>query len=714
MIWYRLRWPREVTPDQIGLVFRLFASAGGQPIVIETVGSAGTVEHRLALPESRAGSVVDQLRAAIPGVAIEETPTRPPLGVSHAVELRLTTKRRPLRTEDMAGLSRALLTALAHLHEGEHLSVQWVLGRSLPAMTVPHDPHAIGRESWVGALLLAPFGPPPPADAELRTALRMKQGEPGWRAVGRVAVIARTPARERQLIRQVLGAIRAAEAPGVRFWVRTCRVRRVVTATTGWRLSLRLNVNELAVVSAWPVGTVTELPVAVIGSRLVPPSDAIHRTGLVIGRATYPGRERPVALEVSDARRHIHFIGPSGTGKSTVLLRLITQTIAAGRAVVVIDPKSDLIADTLSRISPERVSDVVLVDPTDGGERVVGFNPLAGGGRSPELVADQLLSLWRSLYVDSWGPRLADILGSALLTLARTPGMTIAALPVLLTNASFRRRIVARVSDPLGLGPFWATYESWSEPERQQAIAPVMNKLRPFLMRPELRQLLGQPEGFDLRRVFTERKILLVNSSKAMLGPESSALLSSLIVSQLWQAILGRVAIPSEKRHHVLIVLDEFQDYLRLPLDFTDALAQARGLGVGFALAHQYLKQCDPAIRSALLANAQSRVAFRLASEDARVLADGRLRAEDFQSLSAFQAYAQLVAGGTVQPWCSVATLPASEPISDPAKIRAVSANSYGVDRATVEADMQALVAGRQSKDHDDLKPRRRSGGTDD
>ena len=271
LMWYRLRWPREVTPEQITQVFRLLASAGGQPIVIETVGSVGAVEHRLALPESRGGSVVDQLRAAISGVAIEEVPTRPPLGASHAVGLRLTTRRRALRTDDMAGLNRALLTALAHLHKGEHLSVQWVLGRTLAATTVPHDPQAIGRESWVGALLLAPFGPPPPADAELRSALRTKQGEPGWRAVGRVAVIAKTPSRERQLIRQVLGAIRAAEAPGVRFWVRSCRVKPVITATAGWRLPLRLNVSELATISGWPVGPVNELPVTHDWQSIDPP-----------------------------------------------------------------------------------------------------------------------------------------------------------------------------------------------------------------------------------------------------------------------------------------------------------------------------------------------------------------------------------------------------------------------------------------------------------
>jgi hypothetical protein len=715
MTWYRLRWPREVTPEQITQVFRLLASAGGQPIVIETVGSAGSVEHRLALPESRAGSVVDQLRAVIPGLAIEEVPTRPPLGASHAVELHLTTKRRPLRTDDMTGLSRALLTALAYLHRGEQLSVQWILGRPLSAMTVPNDGRSIGRESWIGALLLAPFGPPHPADAELRSALRTKQGEPGWQMVGRVAVIAKIPSRERQLIRQVLGAIRAAEAPGVRFWVRACRVKRVVTATPGWRLPLRLNVAELATISAWPVGSVNELPVSMIGSRLVAPSRAIQRTGRIIGRATFPGAERPIALTPTDSLRHLHALGPSGVGKSTLLLNLIVQDMQAGRAVVVIEPKGDLIADVLARIPPKRVHDVVLLDPGDT-KRPIGLNPLALHDRSPELVADQLLGLFHSLHAANWGPRTHDILGASLLTLARTPGMSLAALPVLLTDASFRRLVVAGASDPIGLAPFWATYESWSEQQRAEAISPVMNKLRPLLLRPEMRAIIGQTRGsFDLRRIFTERKILLVDLSKGLLGPETSALLGSLVVSMLWQAILGRAAIAPERRHPVFVVVDEFQDYLHLPLDFADALAQARGLGVGFALAHQYLHQLGSDMRSAVLANAQSRVAFRLPAEDARIIASGSaLDPEDFQSLGAFEAYAQLVTGGTVQPWCSLETLPAGETLSEPAKVRVASREAHGVDRAAVEAAMQALVAGRRSRDHDDLKPRRRGGGTDE
>jgi hypothetical protein len=715
LAWHRLRWPREVTPEQIVQVCRLLATAGGQPVVIEAVGSGHLVEHRLALPEGRAKATVDQLRAAIPGLSVEALPTKPPTVMTHAVQLRLSTRRRPLRTDDPASVSRAILTALADVRRGERLALQWVLGRALTPMAVPNHLEGLGRESWLGALLLAPFGPLPVADPEVRNALRAKQGEAGWWAAARIAVMAKTPSRERQLIRQVLGAVCSAEAPGVSFSVSLARAPRVSRAQVPrWWWPLRVNASELATVSAFPVGVTGDLPVWMIGSRLVAPSAAIARRGRGIGKATFPGRERPLALTPTDSLRHVHALGPTGVGKSTLLLNLITQDMTAGRAVVVIEPKGDLVADVLERIPPERVDDVVLIDPTDI-ERPVGFNPLSRGGRSPELVADQLLGLFHSLYIAHWGPRTHDILGASLLTLARTPGMTLSALPLLLTDAGFRRQVVPRVSDPIGLGPFWSGFEAWSEAERAAATAPVMNKLRPLLLRSEMRAIVGQTRrSFDLRRVFTERKILLVSLSKGLLGPETSGLLGGLVISQLWQAVLGRAAIQPERRHPVFVYVDEFQDYMHLPLDFADALAQARSLGVGFVAAHQYLHQLDPAMRSAVLANAQTRVAFRLPGEDARVIAadSATLTPEDSQSLGAFQCYVQAVAKGAVQPWCSARTLPPGKPISDPAKVRAASREAYGVDRAEVEADLHQLFAGRRQSDGDDLTPRRRDNGS--
>ena len=121
-------------------------------------------------------------------------------------------------------------------------------------------------------------------------------------------------------------------------------------------------------------------------------------------------------------------------------------------------------------------------------------------------------------------------------------------LPLLLTNAGFRRSLTSGLRDPLALEPFWAWYDNLTDGERAQAIAPLMNKLRQWLLRPSLRAVLGQREPrFQLRQVFTERKILLVPLRKAILGPEAAGLLGSLVVAQLWQAIQARAAIPAEQ-----------------------------------------------------------------------------------------------------------------------------------------------------------------------
>jgi hypothetical protein len=388
--------------------------------------------------------------------------------------------------------------------------------------------------------------------------------------------------------------------------------------------------------------------------------------------------------------------------------------MAAGRAVVVIEPRGDLVADLLARVPLTRLGDVVLLDPTDV-TRPVGLNPLSPGGRPPELVADQLLGLFHALYAAHWGVRTQDILGAALLSLARTPGMTLAALPVLLTDAGFRRRIVGGLpDDPLGLGGFWRQFESWREAERQNAIAPVMNKLRPLLVRPDLRAIIGQARPrFELRDVFTERKVLLVNLAVGQVGPETAALLGSLVIGQLWQAILERAALDRQERHPLMVVLDEFQTYLHLPVDLADALTQARGLGAGFALAHQFLHQLDPAMRAGVLANAQSKIVFRLSHDDARVMAaDSNLEAADFQGLGAFECYGQLVADRAVQPWCSLRTLPPSPELSDPSLVRTTSRLRYGIDRTQIEAELAELVAPRSSgSSSDDLSPRRRDSG---
>lgn len=711
LVWYELLWPRKVEADQLRRAVQLLATTGGSPVVLEALGTTTGIGHRLGFPRGRSGGIVHQLRGVMPGLALKHLERERP-ALERAVALRISTKRRALATDDLELLNPSLLTALSHVGEGEALLLQWILGRPLPPLSVPSQ-HQPGPESISPGSVLRLLSGSGSIDPEARAALRIKQAEPGWKAAGRIAVGASTRSRQRQLIRQVLGALKTTEAPGVGWWVHSIPPGSVSRARVPWRLSLRLNSKELSGLIAWPVGDTTALPVCSSGSRLLPPPRAAPSRGRVVVEATYPGAERPLSLLPQDALRHLHVLGPTGSGKSTLLLGLIVQDIAVGRGVVVVEPKGDLIAEVLRYIPAERLGDVVVIDPTDANSSYpIGINPLSLGGRSPELVADQLLGVFHSLFAAHWGPRTSDILGSALLTLARTPGMTLVALPLLLSDAGFRRRLLTGIDDPIGLEPFWASYEAMSEPERANAIAPAMRRLRPFLLRPELRAIIGQASPkFNLREVFTRRRVLLVNLSKGTLGPETAALLGSLLMTGLWQATLGRSRVPPERRHVVPVYVDEFQDYLRLPLDFADALAMARGLGVAFTLAHQFLHQLEPQVRASVLANAQSRVAFRLAADDARILASGiQLDPEDFQSLGAYECYAQLVARGSVQPWCSARTLLPGPVASDPAKVRDASRANYGTEREQVEADIRRLVFGGRGSVDDDLSPRRRGG----
>jgi hypothetical protein len=708
--WFELRWPREVDSEKLVSVFRMLVGSKATPVVIEAIGIDRGVVHRLALPEAASTMLLAQMRAALPALGFVKQEGRPPVEIDRAVEMRLSTTSRPLDTKESEAVCRALLTALASVRSGESLVLQWQLIRAvapLPVGSSAREPESRSLASDVSRMLL---GGSPPLDSEARSALRAKRSLPGWRVVGRIGAHAHDLPRQHQLISQVVGALRSAETPGVRFVIRGTSPRNVSDARRPWRISTSLNIGELVTVAAWPIGDTGSLPVAREGSRVLAPAKAIPSRGRVLGMSTFPGRERQVAIGVRDSLRHLHVVGPTGVGKSTVELRLICQDIEAGRAIIVVEPKGDLIGDVLARIPAERQGDVVLIDPTDR-EAVVGINPLASNNHSPELVADQLLGVFHHLYAASWGPRTSDILHASLLTLARTPGMSLANLPQLLGDQSFRRRIVGRLNEPVVLQPFWQGFEAWSDAERVAAIAPVMNKVRPILIRSSLRAVLGQSKPrFQLRQVFTERKILLVNLAKGLLGPEAAALLGSIVVAQLWQVALERSAIPAERRHPVFIFLDEFQDFLNLPIDLADALAQARGLGLGLTLAHQHLGQLSPQMRSAVLANARSRVVFQLAAEDARTLAgtDTTLSPEDFRTLGAFEAYAQLVAQDAVQPWLSLRTEPPTPATSDPGEVKAFSRSRYATPLLQVDEELRLLHEGRPATD---IGPRRRSGG---
>lgn len=693
--WLSLTFPREVTTTQ-ALAALLALNGLSTPqrreiIVLEAVGRERSVRHRLRVPTRIVSSVTTQLTAHLPGIVVSTEEVGLPI-YSRAWRAWASTPRRSLATNQAEAEAHGLLAALSSVHGDEVLSLQWLLG---PV----RRPQAVGtrmagsHRNLLEGVAMGAWVAPAELDIEARRALRLKQSLPGWRSVLQIGVRAGSVARERQLLGQMSAAVRTAQSQGVELGFNGLRPRLMSELSTPWRWGLTINVGELLGLTAWPLGDTAHLPVNRVRSRSLPTPAGLPRTGLILGDSSYGHESRPVALSISDARMHLHAIGATGSGKSTLLTNIVAQAMDAGRAVCVIEPKGDLVADVLARVPEHRLEDVVVIDPTS--DRPVGLNPLHQPGVPPEVITDQLLAIFKGLFGDAIGPRTQDLLSAGLLTLASHPNMSLVALPLLFTDRGFRRGLTVGLTDRLALGPFWAWYEGLSTNEQATVLAPLMNKLRHLLLRPRLRRVIGQVRPlFEMAELFTRRRIVLIPTNKGLLGGESAGLLGSVALSMLWQATLGRSRIAPERRHTTLLVLDEFADFVHLNQDFGDVLTQARGLGLAVVAAHQHLGQLSPNLRAAVLTNARSRVVFTVSPEDAAVLTKGdpRVQPDDLASLSRYEAYARLMVKSEPQPHVSIRTLPAHAPLRNPVAAAQASAERYGASAGAVDATLEALV----------------------
>lgn len=716
--WFELTFPTSLDPDVVVGFMRSLAARSrrgwlgrGRAITFEIETHGRDWQWRIGIPEHDVSPVIQQLRTLMPQVGYQPT-TRTAPALARGVELRLRSPFRSTRTDLPTAVSAAVLGAMTSLGREERLVVQWTVGPWLPRSAVP-NPTDRDRQPMPWRL----FESGVVLDSESTGALRRKQTEPVFGVVGRIAVAAEGRARQEQLLRRVFGGLQVARDPGVGLVRRVAtgpavaaRVARCALPALEWPCAL--NAAELGSLIGWPIGGPALPGVTYQTSRLLPaPPRAVasDTVGMAVastflderlrrvGAATYPGQAGSLVLRPHDALRHVHLLGPSGSGKSHLLANLVVQDIAAGRGVVVIEPKSDLIERVLERIPAHRLDDVVVLDGS-GADSPVGINPLAGvhpGNR--ELVVDQMLGLLHSLWRDSWGPRTNDVLHAGLLTIAASDFPSLVALPALFTNDLFRRTAVARAlrSNPWGLDAFWAWFEALSVEQRAQVLGPVMSKLRAFLLRPSMRAILGQTQPrFAMREVLTERKVLLVDLAKGSIGPEASALLGSIVLAQLWQAIQSRSGIDPARRHPVMVHVDEFQDYTHGTTDFADVLTQARGLGVGVTVSHQHLSQLDNTLRDAVLANAQSRVLFRLEHRDARTMAEGHpeLTSNDLGGLGRYEIYTSLVTDGTPSPYASGRTTELPAPLSSAGDVRTRSKWRYGVPASSTDEALRSLT----------------------
>ncbi|MFI1955923.1 type IV secretory system conjugative DNA transfer family protein [Streptomyces xinghaiensis] len=670
----RLHLPRPLTEAAVGaFVTRLVVEPMRAPVVLEVRTDAHGVRHLLGarpvdLP--RLGRLFTDL---LPGTVLT------PLGaaeqraaVTMAARVRLRPPSLPLRTDAAEVTTRALLSALAApLGNGEAMAVQFVLGPRRRPRSVPKE--VADPETPLLHLLTSGVRP---ASMEIRNRLRERAEQPGRALTIRLGVA--SPERERRswFMTSLLTALRVAEGTGVRLELVRDSVARLNAGRRPWRWPFGLGVSELVGLLGWPLGE-DDLPgLPPLHPLPLRAAANVHDGPRVFARSAAPGDDRRLGISPKDQTFHGVAYGPSGSGKTTALLHLILADIAAGRPVVVLDPKQQLIDDILTRLPEHRVRDVVELNAAD--EYPVGFNPLNTTGRDPDVVVDGILAVFEAVFAQGWGARTADIFSAGLRTLARTSSpdtpSTLVDLPRLFSDVEFRRSRIGQVRGDVALAGFWAWYEGQSPGAQAAAIAPGMNKLRQFLLRPAVVRMLDQRGGgFRLRNVFRENKVVLVPLNEGLIGPGTAGLLGSLVIAEVWQATQERANESGAARRPGVVYVDEAPRFINLPVSLADALAVSRSLGVGWFLAAQFREQFPPALRSAVDSNARSKIVFATEFDDARDMARlaPELEAEDFMALPRFHAYANLVADGAPSGWALVKTLPPPPATADVTAMRA-------------------------------------------
>ncbi len=442
--------------------------------------------------------------------------------------------------------------------------------------------------------------------------------------------------------------------------------------------------------------------------QLVPAALRRGPGGLVVGAAN-TGPAARLGISLHDLLHHTHILGPTGTGKSSLLLRMILDDIVHGRGVAVFDPKGDLIRDLLDRMPVDCGQRLVVIDP-DETEAPPALNLLdpANAGGSAHHTAAHVTSVMGKVWSRWWGHRTADIAHHALLTLAHTPGATLADLPKLLSDTDWRTATVTAVKAKLDrgqastLGEFWDAYEQVSVAQRAAATAPLLAKLRLVLAHPLAAGLFGvSATTFTLPDILAGG-ILLVRLPKGEIGEDGTRLIGSLLLAGLWQATTARARIGEHHRPDAHIYVDECHNFLHLPIGLDDALAEARGLRVGFTLAHQYLGQLPDEMADAIDANARNKVYFSLAPSDAVRLArhvapyldDG-----DLARLDAFEVALRPMAAGQAQPPSTLDTLPPPPPRRGRAEaLRRAAREHTGLAVDTRRELLAAESTGQQSK----------------
>lgn len=468
---------------------------------------------------------------------------------------------------------------------------------------------------------------------------------------------------------------------------------RVFTGSDFWTPA------EIATIYHYPYKDALVSNVVSSASKRAPAPDILPIEGQVdseqvsfFGETNYQNEKKKFGIKRADRRRHLYVIGKSGSGKSRFLQLLLLSDIQNNQGCCLLDPHGDLADEILMFIPKERVKDVIYINPADR-DYPIGFNPLEAVDdfESRQHLATFFIAIFKKLFASNWNQRMEHLIRYTTLALLETPDSNILGIPRMLSDTTFRQRVIKQIQDPV-VKNFWTNeFAAWNESFASDSIVPLLNKVGQFIANPIIRNMIGQRKNsLDFEKFMNEGKIVIINISKGKLGDDNTALLGAMFITKIQQAALARAKMKEEDRKDFYFYVDEFQNFATDA--FSTILSEARKYRLNLTIAHQYIAQLPEDVKATAFGNVGSIVTFAVGGDDADYLTKEFapvFSAQDLIGLNLREMYIKMSIDGKTTPPFSARTIDVPKPNFDYSQeIFDYSRLTYGKNRVSVENEI--------------------------
>ncbi len=430
---------------------------------------------------------------------------------------------------------------------------------------------------------------------------------------------------------------------------------------------------------------------------------------VLIGENHHQGQITPIGLTEAERQRHMYVIGGTGNGKTTMLKYQIVQDIQSGKGLAVIDPHGDLAEELLGYIPEERMKDVIYINPDDL-SHPIGINLLelpehiSGDEllREKDIVTESTVSVLRKIFSedDSGGHRIEYVLRNTIQTALTMEEANLFTIFRLLNDAKYRKGVVNNLENE-DLKNFWKNeIGKAGDYQRVKMAAGITAKIGRFLFSASAKRILEQNKStVNFDTAMDEKKIIICNFSKGLLGEDTSMLFGVTILAKMQLASLRRARQTHSKRSSYYLYVDEFQNFATM--SFVQMLSEARKYKLFLIMAEQSTQQqVEQRLVDIILANVGTVIAFRSGSPaDERLilpLFKPFIEENELSNLPSYNFYARISAINAQEPISGRTVILSSESNLEMARrIKILSQEKYGsvvVDNDKGDKDVTKLA----------------------